>query len=134
MILLDKNNYDKVTEPLKAVKVNHLFARSVAEEQVIGTIYVDNPDNPTTFYIVHPYGMSLLFGDIDHHDFNSHLLDYLLNTSKVRDKVEWLQAYPDSWNIKLAALVGEKLIKSHDNDGNKFHDNNPPHLNCIKFV
>jgi hypothetical protein len=41
MNLLDNNCYYKVNEPLRHVKINNLFARSVAEKHVTGQIYVD---------------------------------------------------------------------------------------------
>jgi len=119
MFLLDKELYKKVKAPLEKVKFNTLFARAVVEKHVKGIIYVDQRENPETFYIVHPYGMSLLFGSAGNKDFNEGLTDYLLNTNKIRDKAEWLQAYPDAWNKKLADLLEEKLVKysqESDND------------------
>jgi GNAT superfamily N-acetyltransferase len=118
MIELEKSKYGKIIEPLKEVTINHLFARSVVENKVDGSVYVDNIENPKTFYINHPYGMSLLFGDNENDDFNSNFFDYALNTFKIRDKYEWLQTYPDSWNKKILSLFGDKLIKSKDNFGN----------------
>ena len=70
MIKLDKSNYYKVTKPLKAVTFNKLFARAVIENRVSGSVYVDDVDNPSTFYVVHPYGMSLLFGEHKNEEFN----------------------------------------------------------------
>ncbi len=117
MILLDQNKYDKVIKPLRDVTFNNLFARSVVEKKVIGAVYVDNTENPKTFYVVHPYGMSLLFGETYNDDFNSSFLDYALNTFKIRDKYEWLQAFPQSWNKKISGLLGDNMIKSIDNFG-----------------
>ncbi len=118
MILLDKSKYDKVIKPLRNVTINNLFARSVAEKKVNGSVYVDNTEKPGTFYIVHPYGMSLLFGETGNDNFNSGFLEYALNTSGVRNRYEWLQAFPGSWNKKLSALFGDNLVKSADNTGN----------------
>jgi|WetSurSiteA1Bulk_404760.scaffolds.fasta_scaffold00807_3 hypothetical protein len=114
MILLDKQNYRHVIEPLRAVKVNHLFARAVLDNKVAGHVYADLPESPASFYIVHPYGMSLLFGETTHTDFNRHLLDYLLNTGGLRSRVEWMQTYPESWNNLLSELLGKKLVKYQD--------------------
>lgn len=115
MILLEKQHYDRVLEPLQQVSINTLFARFVVSRQVTGTIYVDRPDLPKTFYIIHPYGMSLLFGQADNSHFNLQLLDYLLNTAKTRSKPEWLQVYPGIWNQRLADLLGDQLVKFSDN-------------------
>jgi RimJ/RimL family protein N-acetyltransferase len=115
MILIDKNNYDKVLKPLMKVTINNLFARAVVERKVDGLVYIDNEQNPRTFYVVHPYGMSLLFGDTENHSFNSAFLNYSLNTFRIREKYEWMQAFPDSWHPKLASLFGDHLIKVSDN-------------------
>ncbi len=122
MILLDKSNYAKVIKPLSEVTINNLFARTVVENKVDGSIFVDNTENPRTFYISHPYGMSLLFGETGHADFNSKFIDHALNTFKVRDRYEWLQAFPDSWNKTISVLLGDHLIKSKDNIGNVRND------------
>lgn len=118
MKLLDNSKYDKVVKPLMEVKINNLFARSVVEKKVNGNVFVDNADNPRTFYVIHPYGMSLLFGETDNNDFNSKFTDHALNTFRMRERDEWLQAYPESWNIKISALLGNNLIKFSDNKGN----------------
>ena len=119
MFLLDKELFKKVKAPLEKVKFNTLFAQAVVDKKVAGSIYVDHPENPETIYVVHPYGMSLLFGSAVNNNFNERLKDYLLNTNKIRKKAEWLQVYPDAWNIKLAEQLGEKLVKysqESDND------------------
>jgi hypothetical protein len=89
---LDIDSFDKLINPLKQVTINNLFARSVVEKRISGKVYVDNIDNPETFYVVHPYGMSLLFGDSQNMDFNNRFLDYSLNINKIRNKHEWMQA------------------------------------------
>ena len=122
MLLLNKSEYTKLREPLKRVTINHLFARSVVEGYVDGHVYVDDARDPGTFYVVHPYGMSLLFGETCNTDFNTRLRDYILNIQKVRQEYEWLQAFPDAWNIKLSELLGEKLIKYIYNIGNADND------------
>ncbi|MBI5540711.1 MAG: GNAT family N-acetyltransferase [Bacteroidia bacterium] len=119
MKLLDKNNYYKLAKPLQKVSINNLFARSVVEHCVEGEIYVDNYDNPQTYYVVHPYGMSLLFGNWQNHEFNELLKDYALNTFHKRDKHEWMQAFPDNWNTVLNNLFKGYLIKSSNNIENK---------------
>ena len=118
MILIDKSKYGKVLKPLMEVKINNLFARSVVEKKVEGFVYVDNTENPGTFYIIHPYGMSLLFGETDNDSFNSKFIDHAFNTYRIRDKYEWLQAFPESWNKEISLLFGDSLIKSKDNQDN----------------
>jgi GNAT superfamily N-acetyltransferase len=122
MILLDKAKYDIVKEPLRQVSINNLFARSVVEKHITGKVYVNDIDEPTTFYVVHPYNMSLLFGATDNEAFNSGFLDYAFNTHKIRTKYEWMQAFPDVWNSRLASIFQGKIIKSGENPGNQKND------------
>ena len=117
MILLDPHDYFKVINPLKAVSFNTLFAQSVVEKKIKGKIFVDNTETPNTFLIYHPYGISLLFGEINNYVFNAMFIDYALNTFKIRHRYEWLQAFPDVWHEKISELFGDLLIKAKDNNG-----------------
>lgn len=116
-----------MVKPLSKVAINHLFARSVVEKKVNGSVYVDNTEAPGTFYIIHPYGMSLLFGYTDNADFNRKLTDHALNTFKIRNKYEWLQANPEEWNYMISSLLGDNIIKFKDNlpssDNRKIEEN-----------
>jgi GNAT superfamily N-acetyltransferase len=118
MIVLDKIGYYKAGEALRQVIINNLFARSVVEKKVNGSVYVDNVDSPKTFYIVHPYGMSLLFGDHTNKEFNARFREHALNTNKGRDKHEWMQAFPKAWDNVLGELFKDHMIRSDDNSGN----------------
>lgn len=113
MFLLEESDYNKVIEPLKQVTINKLFSIVVAERKVSGKIYVDNTKNPTTFYIIHPYGMSLLFGETENTKFNEKFSDYLVNKENTRDKTEWLQVFPDSWRSKIELMLGKNLVKKN---------------------
>jgi RimJ/RimL family protein N-acetyltransferase len=115
MKLLDKELYIKLVNPLSKVKINNLFARSVIEHHVTGKVYVDNANTPRTIYVVHPYGMSLLFGDPLNDAFNKEFKEYALNFNKIRHNHEWMQAYPDSWDKKLHRLFEGYLIEHKDN-------------------
>jgi RimJ/RimL family protein N-acetyltransferase len=117
MQILPKTKYHLVTELLKELNINTLFARAVAEHYVTGIIYTDNTDCPASFYVVHPYGLSLLFGEPAHGRFFDTLKDYLLNIRGTRDKVEWLQVFPAEWNRKIEELAGNLLVKSMDVTG-----------------
>jgi hypothetical protein len=77
MELLDKKFYGRLTNHLKKVSNNNLFARSVIERKISGQVLVDNIENPKTFYVVHPYGMSILFGDSQNTEFNNKFLNYV---------------------------------------------------------
>jgi RimJ/RimL family protein N-acetyltransferase len=93
------------------VAINHLFARTVLEQKMDGEVFVDDPDEPTTFYIKHAYGMSLLFGRTDNPEFNTQLTSYLLNENNSRNASEWLQVFPPEWNDKLALLLGNNIVE-----------------------
>lgn len=114
MKLLYKSQYHLVSEPLSQLPINQLFARAVVEGHVSGKIYVDNTEHPTTFLVAHPYGMSLLFGNENNESFNEDFVRYALNESKQRQRTEWLQAYPATWNEKLSVLLRDKMVKEED--------------------
>ena len=116
MILLNKSEFRKVLEPLQKVTINYLFASAVVKGHIKGTIYVDNQENPRSYYVTHPYGMSLLFGDNTNEEFNGWLLDHALNTFQIRDRYEWLQAFPETWNEQITTQWGEHILKSNEND------------------
>ena len=119
MKLLNKTDYSKVAEAIKNVAINTLFAEAVIEQKVNGKIYVDNIEEPKTFYIIHPYGMTLLLGDSDNKEFNNQFKDYALNADNTRQKPEWMQAYPATWHNVLSELFGDRLITSSENKHQK---------------
>ncbi len=114
MIELSKNEYQKVLPFIKQVDFNYMFAKSVLEDDINGNVYVDCKENPSSFYIVHSYGMSLLFGNEKNTEFTSWLRGYLLNVEKNRVQVEWMQVFPDAWNDELDKLLGEKLARKKE--------------------
>ena len=119
MILLDDNTYYKLVEPLKKVTINNLFARTIVEKHLSGKVFVDDLIAPQTFYVVHPYGMSLLFGNPDNVKFNQLFKKYAFNEDKSRNKNEWMQVFPDNWDVKLKELFGVDLILLSENSTNE---------------
>lgn len=115
MKILSKNNYQKAAEAIKNVAINTLFAEAVIEQKINGKIYVDNIEEPNTFYIIHPYGMTLLLGDSENKAFKNQFKDYALNADNTRHKPEWMQAYPATWDNVLSELFGDRLITSSEN-------------------
>jgi GNAT superfamily N-acetyltransferase len=112
---LPKGKYKFVIDVLKDAAINTLFARFVAEKKVSGKVLVDDADSPSTFYIIHPYGMTLLIGHTENEKFNADFVDYALNKKGERSQVEWMQAYPTNWDLKLKDLFKDSLIKYEDN-------------------
>jgi len=119
MILLEKKSYYKVIPLLGEVTINKLFAKFVVENKVDGSVYVDNVGNPKSCYVIHSYGMSLLFGESGDEDFNNGFKYYVLNELAQTDKVEWMQAYPESWDSVLKNLFGEELVLASENKSGK---------------
>lgn len=118
LIELEKHNYHKASESLKKVTFNSLFARAVVEGHVSGKVYADSQNGPTTFYVIHPYGMTLLFGSTENESFNFAFKNHSLNKNGLRNTFEWMQAYSEDWDIKLNELYGSQLIKYSDNRDN----------------
>ncbi len=109
MQLLKTKDHKILLPFLDEVGINTLFARTVLTGDMPGKVYVNDPRKPTTFHIVHPYGMSLLLGDQDNQDFNEQFLDYALNTTGQRTEHEWMQTWPGEWQEKLERLLGDRL-------------------------
>ena len=107
MFELSKDKYEILLEPVMRMPFNTLMVRSVICDHVDGHIYVDCCENPQTFYIVHPYGMTYLCGDSNNKDFNSWLRKYFMGNSFGRKNDEWLQAYPRDWDSFMDQLVNE---------------------------
>ena len=119
MILLETNDYHKVIVPLKSVTINCLFAHAIVENIMPGWVYVDDKDSPKTFYIIHPYGLSLLFGAAGNEGFNREFCNYCLNQGVVPNRQEWLQVFPDEWNSVLAKYLKENIVRPDESFGNK---------------
>ena len=116
MILLDKESFSNLIDRIRLIPFNNLFARAVVENIVTGTVYVDDPSEINTAYIIHPYGMTFLLGDSNKIDFNQEFKRYALKKENKRSSFEWMQAYPNQWDEKLKELFGELLISSDKND------------------
>jgi len=115
LIKLEKKDYPKVLDSLKSVTTNNLFARAVVEKHVSGKVYVDSKDNPQTFYVVHPYGMSLLFGNHNNLCFNLVFKKHCLNHNRGRNDYEWMQAFPGKWDDVLNELFDNCIVRSSEN-------------------
>ncbi len=111
MIAFDKEKFRDLIPTLMGADINTLFAISVLEGKVEGSIFVDNNVTPASFYIKHPYGMALLYGESAKEDFYKKLKSYLLNSNHTRKKLEWLQVYPDTLYKKMDDLLENHLIK-----------------------
>jgi hypothetical protein len=116
MILLPKERYPNISNCLDQVNFNHLFASAVIDGAVSGKVYVNDVQNPETFYIVHKYGMSLLAGNHTHSEFNAAFKEHALNSDQSRNTHEWMQVFPDEWNAAIKDLFGTALKADKEND------------------
>lgn len=116
MIKLDMQNYKNVIPLIKTADINTMFALSVLEGKVEGKVYIDDEASPNSFYIQHPYGMVLLYGETNKEDFYVQLTSHMLNLENVRSKFEWLQVYPASLYSKIDTILGNNLIKKKLNE------------------
>jgi RimJ/RimL family protein N-acetyltransferase len=120
LILLPQDRYELAIHQLMGMNINNLFARSVIENHVDGKVFVDDAINPDIFYVIHPYGMSLLFGKVSDNFCETHLKDYILCHNDLRKTTEFLQVYPNEIEEKIDKILGGKLclvenIKNHYN-------------------
>lgn len=110
MIQLIASDYKQACSRLKKVTINNLFARSVVEHRVEGKVYVDNVSEPNCYYVVHPYGMSLLYGQLSKDYLSSELTGYLVGTNSLRKTDEFLQIYPLELEERIDDALGERLF------------------------
>lgn len=57
MIELEPGGFQALLPALRRVPINKLFARSVLEQRVVGTVWVDRRDEPSLIHVIHPYGI-----------------------------------------------------------------------------
>ena len=94
MLRLQADAYPTLLPALRRVPINHLFARSVLERKVDGEVWADRADAASLAHVIHPYGMTLLFGDaevVDPAALKAHLLAPGANGAD-----RWLQASPET--------------------------------------
>lgn len=113
MIELKQTEFYRIVILVSPITFNINFANSVLLNHVKGRAFVDNYDNPQSAYILHPYGMSLLAGFSSNIDYQNEIISSLKNENGERKRDEWLQVYPEKWNV----LLKEKLSSIKYEDG-----------------
>lgn len=111
MINLPENGYIHAVRELRKVTFNSLFARSVVEKHVDGKVFVDNIQNPRVFYVLHPYGMALLYGDVSSTFFKSELKEFLIK-NETRSVGRWIQVFP----LDIGEIIDELIINMDDSE------------------
>ena len=120
MILLTPDKYNLAIPQLKQVTINNLFARAVVEHHIEGKIYVDDASNPNAFYVIHPYGMSLLYGKISDNFLQHHLKNHWLNAKGLRNANEYLQIFPTELENRIDKILGKALCIYDSNKEQNF--------------
>jgi RimJ/RimL family protein N-acetyltransferase len=116
MIRLDIENYKRLIPLIQNADMNTLFALSVLEGKVGGEVYVDDLATPNSFYILHSYGMALLYGVTDKEEFYLQLKAHMLNMDNTRNANEWLQVFPPSLYSKMDTILEGHLKKMKQNE------------------
>ena len=119
MIKLEKDLHPLALRAISGVPINHLFALSVIQNKAAGDVFVDSLVNPKAFYVKHPYGMSLLFGEPGVASFSDALQTYLTDEKHIRKADEWLQVFPLNWSRDIPVLRGasnhpDKSLEMHE--------------------
>jgi GNAT superfamily N-acetyltransferase len=96
-----------VLDDVRALPINTLFVESVLCGHVDGTFFCDDECDPRAFYVVHPYGMALLWGSSEREDWLAWLRAHL---SEQHRPTEWLQVYPDAWVPIVEAALTEQSV------------------------
>lgn len=107
---LHPDQYPRIRTLLQQAPINTLFAQAVVARHVAGSVYVDDPTAPRRAYVAHPYGMSLLVGEAPDSDVVAWLLAGRSGGSALSS--EWLQAWPQAWNVTLERVLGERLVSA----------------------
>lgn len=103
MIELHPDAFHTLLPSLRSLPVNHLFARSVLERHVAGRVWLARKEAPKLCHIVHPYGMTLMFGDAGRTD--QQVLKAHLDECRHATHDQWMQVTP----AELASTVDELL-------------------------
>lgn len=98
MIPLPADRFDRLLPLLEPLAMNTLFARAVLAQGAPGRVFADSCEAPRVGYVVHRYGMSLLFGE-----GSGEIAAAVL--AMPRDAPEWLQA-AGPWHEPLERAPG----------------------------
>lgn len=128
MQILPKNYYFKALDALDKVSFNTLFVRPVLEGKAHGFVSTDCLKNPSAFYVINEYGMSLLFGHISDDFLNNQFWSYAINDNGSRIQKEWMQVHPVEHEVRLNELLSSRQkseplkVKSHRRINFKFNE------------
>lgn len=95
--------YERLIPRLGRLGLNTMFARAVLARDAPGRVFVSSGESPASAvaYVVHGYGMSLLFCDGDSSQVTDRHLSEILGMH--RSAAEWLQVWPAPLAARFAA-------------------------------
>lgn len=107
MIELPVRHFAGLLPALRALPINHLFARAVLERCVDGRVWVDDAMKPALVHVIHPYGMTLLFGDAA--AVAPQTLSRHLNEAARGPNDRWMQVFPVNHGRRVAELLQAEI-------------------------
>lgn len=103
---IEREERRRLAAPLHALAMNTLFARAVLEQDAPGQVLACPAESPSVVYVVHDYGMSLLFGGpgtTAKPEAYDRILEQII--ARPRTAEEWLQVHPQEWASRLTRLA-----------------------------
>ncbi|MDC0667962.1 GNAT family N-acetyltransferase [Nannocystis radixulma] len=106
---LPASAYHRIWPSLRALARNTLFARAVAEQGAPGQVFAYPAESPAVVYVIHDYGMSLLYGSTGLAGVDEQLLAEVVR--RPRSAAEWLQVAPAVWAERLQGRAVERYTR-----------------------
>lgn len=96
--------FSAVLPVLCSIPINQLFARQALKPGTGGLVWADSLDSPQLYHIIHPCGMSLLFGDATR--MSAEVLGRHLDDIRHPHQDRWMQVAPGISNDLLNDALG----------------------------
>ena len=97
MELIEEKDYPKVWKILDKVEESKMYIEGVILGQMVGTVLVDNVEDPKVAWVRNFYGMCLLFGETNDKELIDWIIGNLQGKRLTRKTSEWLQLSPPSF-------------------------------------
>lgn len=125
MKIMSKKDYLEILRKVQLIPFNTHFATAVLEEKIGGAVYADSLESPSSFYIVHEYGMSLLFGELSDDFLEKQFLPHAKAVNQLRRQKEMMQIYPTTKESKINELLHiyspSNLVNDYAHNRFKYH-------------
>ena len=107
LIELAPPSYARLLPALRALPINHLFARAVLEGVADGQVWVNEASNPALVHVAHPYGMTLLFGEAQAVSMQTLRRHLHSQASGAEDR--WMQVFPADQAKRIAEALDAEV-------------------------